>query len=409
MNARRLHTAWLSILPLLLLPVAGAGAIAAVNPVFGYSVDLPVGWQQAENSDAYHIGFLSPNSDAMIQILALDPATGTDGSEIARYMMDQTQASGDLDEFRYLGASAALADISFTTGGLPVRGYLVSLDSREADFAIMAFAPVESYDAAHDHLLSAIDSFSITEEARLLPGPISQYLYPVEVAALVPALPGVRGGSGGTAPVIPGDDAGLQLLGQALPFSSSAELDGAAASLVDREARILAPYGALDRESFSQAWRRYFRMIYRDNYVRLGRLADSVGRVLRQEGVPRVDIPGEILSWLQDFTYTRTGGLSDFQPPVVCLTSQSGDCDSLGMTYVILLHHLGFDAILMASDRYAHALAAVDVEGPGARFSFEGRDWLVAELTAPVELGQIAAEMADPAGWLGVRLRLSEL
>ena len=79
------------------------------------------------------------------------------------------------------------------------------------------------------------------------------------------------------------------------------------------------------------------------------------------------------------------------------------------MTYVILLHHLGVDAIIMASDRYAHAMAAVDTFGPGARFEFEGRQWLVAEMTAEVALGQIAADVADPAGWIGVRLRLKEL
>jgi len=175
---------------------------------------------------------------------------------------------------------------------------------------------------------------------------------------------------------------------------------------VEREARILSPYGTLSRELFEAAWRRYFRVIYRDSFMRLQPLAGQIRTRLEADRVPRVDYPGEILAWLQGFDYERTGGLSDFLAPLSCVVGSAGDCDSLALTYVILLHHLDFDAIAMVSDRYAHALAAVDVPGPGARFEFEGRQWLVAELTDDVELGQIAAEMADPAWWIGVRMRL---
>lgn len=390
MSEYRRRTAWAALFAALLLSGPQLWGVAASNPLFGYSVDLPIGWVEAENSDAYHIGFLSPNGDAMIQIIALDPTTGGNGVEIADFMMNEMQATGETDEFVYQGSGATLTDLSFTTGGLPVRGYMVTLDTNEVDLAIFAFANVDAYEIAHDHLVSAIDSFALGAESRLFPGPISQYLYPV---------------SGDGAPGFASGDT-LRFLDRSISLSVDSGVTEAASALVDREARILAPYGALDRESFEAAWRRYFRMIYRDNFLRLGHVASQVDEILRQEGVPHVDAPGEILAWLQGFSYERTGGLSDFQPPLMCLSNQSGDCDSLGLTYVILLHHLGVDAILMASDRYAHALAAVDVQGPGARFAFEGRDWLVAELTSQVDLGQIAATMADPAGWIGVRLRL---
>ena len=363
-----------------------AFAIAAVNPVFGYSVDLPVGWVEADGSDPEHIGFLSPNSDAMIQIVALDPGTGSDGLEIARFMLEEVDGEGEPEAFEYQGRRAALSELAFITGGLDVQGYLVTIDDRSADYAILAFAALESYEVAHDHLLSAIDSFSLGEESRVYPGPVSQFFYP-----------------------FPAPDERMQsipFLGQPLPFAVDPGAEEASKVLVDREARILEPYGALDEEVAHDAWRRYFRMIYRDNYMRLAPVAEEVGRRLEAHGLPRVDYPHELLAWLQAFDYERTGGLSDFQPPVSCLANSSGDCDSLALTYVIILHHLGFDAIMMASNVHAHALAAVDAHGGGARFPFEGRGWLVAELTADVALGQIDQRMADPAGWIGVRMRL---
>ncbi len=381
----------LSIAVLLLLLAWSAGALAAVNPVHGYSVDLPVGWIEADNSNPDHIGFLSPNADAMVQIIALDPAPGGSdaagsGSEIAHHVLDQLGAEGEPEPFSYQDRPAAISELAFTTGGIEVQGYLVTIAHRRAGFAILAFAAIDSYETAHDYLLSAIDSFSLDEESRLSPGPVSQYFYPF------PA-PNAR-------------DASIRFAGSRLPFAVDANEIDATEVLVDREARVLAPYGAVDREVANDAWRRYFRLIYRDNYMRLEPLSQEIRARLEADRVPRVDYPEVLLSWLQGFDYVRTGGLADFQPPVSCLATASGDCDSLAMTYAILLHHLGFDAILMVSDRYAHAIAAVDVQGPGARFAFEGRDWLVAELTADVPLGRIAAEMADPDGWLGVRLRL---
>jgi hypothetical protein len=47
----------------------------------------------------------------------------------------------------------------------------------------------------------------------------------------------------------------------------------------------------------------------------------------------------------------------------------------------------------------------VDVAGGGARFSFEGKQYVVAETTEEVGLGLIERTMAYPKGWIGVSLR----
>jgi len=369
----------------ILLVAGSASAIAVRNPEFGYSVDLPVGWTDADSSDPYHIGLMAPGGDAMIQIIALDPTTAPDGAGIAESMLEELNTRAELVPFDYVGRSACLADVSFVTAGNEVRGYMVTIDAFLADYVLIAFSLVDSYVANHDQLLSALDSFALDDAGSLFPGPISAFY-----------------GSGDT------DNATVELAfgtGTVRAPANRLMLE-ASQVLVEREARILAPYGSATRDVFEAAWRRYFRMIYRENYQQLLPVSRSIETRLESDGVPRVDYPREVLAWLQGFDYVRTGGLSDFSPPVQCLVSSSGDCDSLALTYVILMHQLGFDAIVMVSDRYSHALAAVDTLGPGARFSFEGREWLVAELTEPVEMGQIAADMADPSGWIGVRMRL---
>ncbi|TVQ26990.1 MAG: hypothetical protein EA382_04595 [Spirochaetaceae bacterium] len=391
---------------LALVALTPIGALAVNNPVFDYSLDLPIGWVQADNTDPAHIGFFSPNADAMIQVIAIETEGRRSGVAIAESMLHTMDAEGEPVAFSFQGYPAALSDIRFVTSGMPARGYLVTISIDGTEFVLLAFAIDDSaaprgsartapgaasasaYDAAHDHLLSAIDSFAIGGAGRLAPGPISQFFHPFP------------------APADAARAAQLGFFDVPIPFAVDPNELDATAVLVEREARLLAPYGALDSQTAYQAWRRYFRMIYRDNFLRLEGVAAGIDAVLASRGTPRVDYPREILRWLQSFDYSRAGGVSDFLPPLLCLVGREGDCDSLAMTYVIILHHLGFDSILMVSDRYAHAVAAVDVHGPGARFEFEGRRWLIAELTAQVEIGQIAASMADPAGWIGVRLRL---
>jgi hypothetical protein len=185
--------------------------------------------------------------------------------------------------------------------------------------------------------------------------------------------------------------------------------EGAEASqmLIEREAAILTlyaeDYGKNDR--WLKAWKRYYKLIYRDNYRRLEPLARSFRVVIRRLSIPRNEVPAKLLSWFQDFTYRRDNTLSDLLSPVSCLIDQTGDCDSLALSYIILLHHLGYDAILLISDVHKHSLAAVDIEGRGARFTVEGKGYLIAELTEKVDIGLIDRSMADPAGWIPVRLR----
>ena len=68
------------------------------------------------------------------------------------------------------------------------------------------------------------------------------------------------------------------------------------------------------------------------------------------------------------------------------------------------MEQLGVKGILMVSAPYSHAMAALDLPGSGARFPFDNTNWMVAEMTAKVNLGMIAQDMADPTQWIGVDL-----
>ena len=398
---RRTRTSTAALVFLLFVVRGVSGVIGQTvfrNPDFEYIVDIPVGWEVLDGQNTAFISFTDPDHVAVFQILAFPGNRFVTADEVERYIRESYGATGDKAPFRYHGQPAVFADYRFTAGSYNVRGYMAFINRDEFDFAVMTFVPEDYYERYHDYVLSALDSFSPDAVTRNYPGPVSQFF-------------------GGDAPV---DATGSSLT---LPEGTTFELPpsvaadsvvDAARTLIEREARVLDAYAPSAAESprigdgpappWAVAWRRFFRMVYRDSYTRLQPVAEAIFQDLVRTGVPRNEMPARILEWLQTAQYRRTRSLSDLMSPSACLASFAGDCDSLGITYAIILQHLGFDAVLMASIEYAHAMVGVDVPGEGARFPFSGRRWLVAELTKEVGIGQIAQDMSDIGGWIGVKL-----
>ncbi|MCL1818631.1 MAG: hypothetical protein FWG35_06845 [Spirochaetaceae bacterium] len=350
----------------------------------GYYLDIPEGWQLEDAENPALISFTDPSRKAVFQVAAFKADSCASVREAQAAYKTQIQAQGEESDFTYQGQAAVIADYSFKPGGIAVRGWFVFLAGENKYFAVSAFCEASLFDAYNDLLLSCIDSFAPGEAERLYPGPISQFFHTFQPE---------KGGSA---------SARITLGNESFTLTASPEEVEANTVVIEREARVLAPMAGSPQQD--AAWRRSYRMIFRDSYMRLAPAAKGIGPLLAKTAPNTADKPGALLSWFQGFSYNRTGTLSDFQSPLDCILTSTGDCDSLGMAYIILLKHLGYDAILLVSEKYSHAMAAVDIPGDGARFTFENKAYLVAELTRQVAIGRISRDMADPAFWLPVAL-----
>lgn len=376
----------LSLVASILFPAA-LRAEQAYHPSLGYWIDAPTNWQPVGTGNDSVVAFSDPSDRAILQIMSFEADRFDSAESIAEHVRDRLGAAGEVVPYTYLGRDAMLADLTFKGPGGAMRGYFVFLDHPFADHAAFAYVVESAYDDAHDLLLSAVDSFAPTARARHRPGPVSAFLSD-------PATSGWES---------------REIHGPFGPMRVRLDVTGVTDSqaLIEREARILSLFQAGGRlqQGWQDAWRRFYRMVYRDSYARVAPVAETLRAETEERELAREKIPAVLLEWLQDFEFTRTGSLSDLASPTTCMLEMSGDCDGLGLLYVILLHHLGFDAILMVSLEHAHALVGVDVEGSGARFPYRGTEYLVAELTDDVDIGMIAAGMANPADWIGIRLR----
>lgn len=370
----------LLLLALALLAFPAPAEPLVVRPL-GYTLDLPEGWRMLEGPGGTVQSFADSTETAVLQVFSFAAGSFGSSEEMARVLGERLGAKGEGAAYLYSGRDATISDLRFSAGRVPARGYAVFMrgSGGSTDHALLAFAPETSYRAFHDALLSALDSFCPEPGLSSAPGPVGQFASP---------FPAVRQGS-----------ATVTVGGHALKMRTSADEQEAGQDLVEREARILAA----EKRRFLPAWQRFFRIIYRDNLLRLASIGEQLA-VAFGDLEPRARAEA-VLAWIQGFAYARTGTLSDLSSPLRCLAESAGDCDSRALLYVMLLHHMGFDAVLLVSSRYQHSAVGVGVAGPGARITASGRTYVFAEVTDRVALGLVARDQADPGGWIPVVLR----
>jgi len=93
--------------------------------------------------------------------------------------------------------------------------------------------------------------------------------------------------------------------------------------------------------------------------------------------------------------------------PVDAVSQKVGDCDGRGLVYMILLDRLGFENILLVSSVYHHSMVGVNLAGPGYYFPQDGKNWMFAETTVAVPMGQIRSDMMDQKNWMGFDLHFT--
>ncbi len=346
----------------------------------GFVMEPPVGWKVMDINESRWT-FKDFTGEAFMQV-KIWPGNEYDSAQaLFEGIKTKIGADGDGDIFDYYGREAVFSIIDFSSGGYDYTGYGFFADGDDFDLTILSFTSPESASLLNDYIISALDSFALSPVLMNSPGPVSRYyLESYEQPERIPA-----------ATVFENELISWMVDGHSIETSQM---------LIEREAAILADFKP-GTESGIEAWKRYYRMVYRDLYSRLDYPASLLLEKMRADssadGQPE-QIPQRLLSWVQGFEYQRTGG-SDLISPLSAAAFQVGDCDSRVLLYILLLNHYGIDAALMVSTVYSHAMAAVNIEGPGARVDVGGTGFLVAETTANVAIGMIAADMADPANW----------
>lgn len=360
----------------LALAILAAGVLDAEalrSPEWGYALDLPEAYRLVDRAgtDRYH--FSQELYPAEFQI-ALYPRKQFAAADAAlSFVAAQFGSESGSAVFDWRTRQAAICQLEFPS----YAGWALSVElADEKGWLVMACYTDEKRATELEPLMiSTLDSVFTDDGAYFEAGPMTAFAYAKEKP--------VEAFFTGTAKKIP------------VPFNS---IDAEAnQSVVDREFKLLTAY--LDSPLVYAAWKRYYRMIYRDAWARLAKPAFIVQTVLPAE---KAALTAKLLAWTQTFTYERNFEGSDFNSIPEAFAENKADCDSRSLLLVLLLNQMGVDAVLLVSPEYSHSVAAVDCEGEGARFAVGEKKYLIADTTAKVGMGLIGSDMADPSKWFAV-------
>ncbi|MBN2617157.1 MAG: hypothetical protein JXR64_02455, partial [Spirochaetales bacterium] len=214
-------------------------------PDYNYSVFPLEGWvfQPYENTDS--LSWLSNDNSIAMSVTAYTGSTYDDIDYMFNNLSLEYNGSGNFVHFNYLNFQGAIGEILFDIGGKKFKGWVIFLNGEEFDYHLNAFTLEENFDNAFNEIQSVLDSFSYGEKGPLNPGPISSFLE--------------------ESPQRQFKTFTVDFFNQKISVLASDYDLTSSQSLIEREADIMQNY-SLDPSNFYNAWKRYYQIIFRDNY-----------------------------------------------------------------------------------------------------------------------------------------------
>ena len=373
---------------LILFSVSFAFAEPITDRDFGFSLDVPEGFEISDyTDDGMSYVFSHPNIPVTLIMKITADQNAKTAKDVLKSNLNKLNAKGDTDSFTWSGQICGISnfsmmiDASYTgwavTAPVKINGYYVLL---------LCYAPTDK-PGCEQFIISTLNSLCIDDECRNMPGIITSYAFPSEGRKAI----------------------SLKIGGKQIKTSLDKSDLEAAKFTVDLEYAVLNLYA--NHKMWKEAWQRYYRMIYRDNAGRIEQAASDIYNALYPELKMKyhddadIKYAQELLTWVQNFSYQRasTKNESDFTSLPVVLNGTGNDCDSRSMLISALLNYTGIDTAILISREYSHAVVVTDIPAPGQTFTMEnGREYLIGETTAHVTWGMISQDHADRTKWIPV-------
>jgi hypothetical protein len=359
------------------------------NRSLGYTVEPPLGMHEALELSPNQVAFQSSDKSLTLGVAVL-PAMPmqADAIEANLQRLLPVQLS-EYEAFRYYNLDALAGVLHFSHQQQSYVGNFMVLISPDVSYWLYGFSLEADYEHWIAYIYSTFDSFSLNRLPATARGLLSSYSDAISPQHWQ------------TEEII--------LENKKIQLKIDVEQEELSQDFIEREAKILSSYSGNDALSM-QAWARYYRMIFRDNYDRLAPVAQALKPSLAgkdDSATARV-----LLSFSQNFTYTRSPHLmSDLISPVSGALRRVGDCDSMSMLYILLLAHYDMEASLLLTQQKAHAVVGVSgVSGDTITLRMLAGDKktkVYAELTMHKPLGYLPEELLSATDWYEVNFLIN--
>ena len=364
------------------------------DSVYEYSLDIPEGFELAEVSEdqmSYH--FTHPNYPVQFILKIYDNPVVSSADKVLGIALKKLSASMEIDTFSWNNSPlCAISDFSMTLDK-KYSGWAVCapLKKQNSYIVLLSYTTAETRQSCNPFIMSILNSLCTDDSFYCFPGIIATYAFPYEGNKEISLNIGKY---------------------KIDTIIDNSDID-AAKFVVEMEYNVLLLYAK--HNLWKEAWQRYYRLIYRDSFGRLGQFSSDVLKTIYPEAKkanpdnPELYYAQTILSWVQTFNYERDNATAsdvDFTNLPAVLCGQGNDCDSRSMLVCVLLRAAGLESFMLISREYSHAMTTFENKAPGQKYAVEGtgREFLMGETTAKVTWGTIAQDHADRIKWIPVFL-----
>ena len=355
------------------------------SPTWGYSVDLPEEFILVDKNGADSYMFENAFVSSTVILKAYKKEKFSSSLEAMETVMKQLGAEFECAETDWRNTDCIISQFAFNIGGASNTGWAVSslLQDSKGYVVMLCYSPTEVFYDLEQFVISCVDSLCIDYGSYYSPGPLTSFAFPKGEV----------------------QNHTVEIAGEKIDFTLDSSDIEADRFVVEREYSVLCLYQ--DSEMWVEAWQRYYRQVYKNAYSRLKIAAFNIyNRLIKtcESENPEIELAQKLLSWTQGFDYVRDFTSTDFTPITASITGTGSDCDSRAMLLACLLHHMNYDTCLFVSAEFSHSLFGIVLDKAGAKINIDGRQFLLGETTAQVDIGLVPANMNQTDKWIFVEL-----
>ena len=355
------------------------------SPTWGYSVDLPEEFVLVDKNGADSYMFENAFVSSTVILKAYKKEKFSSSLEAMETVMKQLGAEFECAETDWRNTDCIISQFAFNLGGASNTGWAVSslLQDSKGYVVMLCYTPTEVFYDLEQFVISCVDSLCIDYGSYYSPGPLTSFAFPKGEV----------------------QNHSVEIAGEKIDFTLDSSDIEADRFVVEREYSVLCLYQ--DSEMWVEAWQRYYRQVYKNAYSRLKIAAFNIyNRLIKtcKSENPEIELAQKLLSWTQGFDYVRDFTSTDFTPITASITGTGSDCDSRAMLLACLLHHMNYDTCLFVSAEFSHSLFGIVLDKAGAKINIDGRQFLLGETTAQVDIGLVPANMNQTDKWIFVEL-----
>ena len=355
------------------------------SPTWGYSVDLPEEFVLVDKNGADSYMFENAFVSSTVILKAYKKEKFSSSLEAMETVMKQLGAEFECAETDWRNTDCIISQFAFNLGGASNTGWAVSslLQDSKGYVVMLCYTPTDVFYDLEQFVISCVDSLCIDYGSYYSPGPLTSFAFPKGEV----------------------QNHTVEIAGEKIDFTLDSSDIEADRFVVEREYSVLCLYQ--DSEMWVEAWQRYYRQVYKNAYSRLKIAAFNIyNRLIKtcESENPDIELAQKLLSWTQGFDYVRDFTSTDFTPITASITGTGSDCDSRAMLLACLLHHMNYDTCLFVSAEFSHSLFGIVLDKAGAKINIDGRQFLLGETTAQVDIGLDPANMNQTDKWIFVEL-----